>query len=69
MYSSISCSPDEWAKGAALEITVNTGQIRGQGEASSHLLFVGQRWVDKFAVEDAGTFGVRRQEPDHKGDL
>lgn len=50
-------------------MTVNAGQVRGPAEARSHLLFVGQRWVDKLAVEDAGAFGVRRQEPDHKGDL
>lgn len=37
--------------------------------AGSYLLFVGQGWVDKLAVENAGALGVRRQEPDHKGDL
>lgn len=69
MYSSISCSPHEWAKRAALGLTLNTGQMCGPAEASSHLLFVGQGWVDKLAVENAGAFGVGRQEPDHKGDL
>lgn len=36
---------------------------------SSYLLLVGQGWVDKFAIEDAGALSVWRQEPDHKGDL
>lgn len=35
----------------------------------SHPLFVGQSRVDKLAVEHAGALRVRRQEPDHKGDL
>lgn len=35
----------------------------------SHLLFVGERRVDKLAVENAGALGVRGQEPDDKGNL
>lgn len=35
----------------------------------SYLLFVGEGWVDKLAVEDTGALGVRRQEPDYKGNL
>lgn len=33
------------------------------------LLFVGQGWVHELAVEHAGAFGVRGQQPYHKGDL
>ena len=35
----------------------------------SHLLFVGQGWVDKLAVENAGALGVWGQEPDDEGNL
>lgn len=35
----------------------------------SYLLFVGQGWVDKLAIEDTGALGVWGQEPDHKGNL
>lgn len=38
-------------------------------KCDTNLLFVGQGRVDKLAVEDTGTLGIRGQEPDHKGNL
>lgn len=44
-------------------------ELKDLKRSCSYLLFVGQRWVDKLAVEDTGALGVRGQEPDHKGNL
>lgn len=38
-------------------------------ERGSHSFFVGQGWMDKLAVENAGALCVWRQKPDHEGDL
>lgn len=34
-----------------------------------YLLLIGERWVHKLPVEDAGALGVRGEQPDHKCDF